>query len=156
MFQKIRVIGHGRLGSALASRLEALGHDLGGEEPELVVFCIPDAAIPEAARGLPVGPWVCHTSGATPLAACAPHVRRFTVHPLQTFRRGGGPTQFDGAWGAVCGETDEARAHATWFASRLGLTPFALSDDRRALYHAGASMASNYLVTLYRAAARAM
>jgi predicted short-subunit dehydrogenase-like oxidoreductase (DUF2520 family) len=38
----------------------------------------------------------------------------------------------------------------------LGLRPFDLADDRRALYHAGASIASNFLVTLYRAAARAV
>jgi predicted short-subunit dehydrogenase-like oxidoreductase (DUF2520 family) len=155
MFQRIRVIGRGRLGSAVASRLEARGCETGGEPPELVVFCVPDGVIAETARALPAGPWVCHMSGATPLAACGPHVRRFTVHPLQTFRRGGGPEQFDGAWGAVSGDTVDARARGAWLALQLGLRPFELADDRRALYHAGATMASNYLVTLYRAATRA-
>ena len=42
---------------------------------------------------------------------------------------------------------------ARWLAETLGLRPFVLADDRRALYHAGAAIASNYLVTLYRAAA---
>ena len=37
-------------------------------------------------------------------------------------------------------------------AETLGLRPFRLDDDRRALYHAGAAIASNYLVTLRRAA----
>ncbi len=37
---------------------------------------------------------------------------------------------------------------------RLGLRPFDLADDVRALYHAGAAIASNYLVTLYRSASR--
>ncbi|MER3488210.1 MAG: hypothetical protein C4307_05600 [Chloroflexota bacterium] len=32
--------------------------------------------------------------------------------------------------------------------------PFPLADGQRALYHAGAVMAANYLVTLYRAASR--
>ena len=37
---------------------------------------------------------------------------------------------------------------------KLGLRPFDLPDDGRALYHAGAMFASGYLVTIYRAAAR--
>jgi predicted short-subunit dehydrogenase-like oxidoreductase (DUF2520 family) len=53
----------------------------------------------------------------------------------------------------VTAETDDGRDRGRWLASTLGLRPFDLADDRRALYHAGAVMASNYLVTLYRAAA---
>ena len=40
---------------------------------------------------------------------------------------------------------------ATLLAETLGLRPFVLADERRALYHAGAALASNYLVTLRRA-----
>jgi predicted short-subunit dehydrogenase-like oxidoreductase (DUF2520 family) len=156
MFENIRVIGRGRLGSALVSRLEARGHAVRDDHPDLIVLCVPDAAIPQAAQTVTPGPWLCHMSGATPLAACYPHVRRFSVHPLQTFTAGGGAAQFDGAWGAITGETPEARARAAWLAGELGLTAFELADDRRALYHAGAALASNYLVTLYRAAARAL
>ena len=50
-------------------------------------------------------------------------------------------------------ESEEARARGLWLAETLGLRPFILADDRRALYHAGASIASNFLVTLYRVAA---
>ncbi len=32
--------------------------------------------------------------------------------------------------------------------------PFALADDKRASYHAGAAIASNFLVTLHRAASQ--
>ncbi len=39
-----------------------------------------------------------------------------------------------------------------WLARTLGLEPFTLADDKRAVYHAGAAIASNYLVTLRRAA----
>jgi predicted short-subunit dehydrogenase-like oxidoreductase (DUF2520 family) len=53
-------------------------------------------------------------------------------------------------------ETDDARAVAEWLASALGLRPFPLADADKPLYHAGAAMASNFLVTLYRAAARLM
>jgi predicted short-subunit dehydrogenase-like oxidoreductase (DUF2520 family) len=34
----------------------------------------------------------------------------------------------------------------------LGLQPFELADDARPLYHAGAAIASSYLVTLHRVA----
>jgi predicted short-subunit dehydrogenase-like oxidoreductase (DUF2520 family) len=74
------------------------------------------------------------------------------MHPLQTFTRSRGPEQLDGAFAAVSGETPEAIAVATELARTLGLEPFELADDRRALYHAGAAVASNYLVTLYRIA----
>ncbi|HLE58797.1 MAG TPA: DUF2520 domain-containing protein, partial [Candidatus Limnocylindria bacterium] len=51
-------------------------------------------------------------------------------------------------------ETGEAAAAANWLAETLGLRPFPLADADKPLYHAGAAMASNFLVTLYRAAAR--
>ncbi len=117
-----------------------------------MLLCVPDRAIAEVAASVPLGPWVAHVSGATPLAALAPHARRFGVHPLQTFTRRRGPEQLDGAWAAVGGESDEARATATWLAETLGLRPFPLEDDQRATYHAGAAIASNYLVTLRHAA----
>ena len=147
MFEKIRVIGRGRLGSALVDRLTARGYDVAEHDVQLVVLCVPDAAIADVAATIDAGPWVCHMSGATPLSACAPHVRRFGVHPLQTFRRGAGAGQFDGAWGAVSGETPEAIARASWFGAALGLHTFEIDDNRRALYHMGATMASSYLVT---------
>ena len=100
------------------------------------------------------GRWVAHVSGATPLSALEPHTRRFGMHPLQTFTRSRGPEQLDGAWAAVSGESDEARAHGRELALTLGLRPFDLDDDARSLYHAGAAIASNYLVTLHRAASR--
>jgi len=153
VFNRINVIGSGRVGSALTARLRERGVAVGDEAPELVLLAVPDTAIAGVARGLQPGPWVAHVSGATPLAALDPHVRRFSVHPLQTFTVRRGAEQFDGAWGAVTGESDEARATATWLAETLGLRPFALDDAARTLYHAGAVFASNYVVTLQRAAA---
>jgi predicted short-subunit dehydrogenase-like oxidoreductase (DUF2520 family) len=52
----------------------------------------------------------------------------------------------------VTAETDEARELGFRLARTLGLEPFALADSKRDAYHAGAAMASNYLVTLRRAA----
>src|SRR5205807_7814352 len=120
---------------------------------ELVLLCVPDTAIREVARGLTPGPWVAHTSGATPLSALEPHERRFSLHPLQTFTRSRGPEQLDGAYAAVTASTDEARALGAWLARLLGLRPFDLADADRTLYHTAAAIASNYLVTLYRIAA---
>jgi predicted short-subunit dehydrogenase-like oxidoreductase (DUF2520 family) len=117
-----------------------------------VLLCVPDRAIAEVAASIEPGPWVAHVSGGTPLVALDPHRRRFSVHPLQTFTHERGPEQLDGAWAAVTGESPEAVTAGVELAELLGLRPFVLADDRRALYHAGAAMASNYLVTLRRAA----
>ena len=153
MFDRVHVIGSGRVGSAVTARLRECGVAVGADDPQLVVLCVPDGAIAEVARGLAPGPWVAHVSGATPLAALAPHERRFSVHPLQTFTVRRGAEQFDGAWAAVTGETEESLATATSLAEALGLRPFELADADRTLYHAGAVFASNYVVTLERAAA---
>jgi predicted short-subunit dehydrogenase-like oxidoreductase (DUF2520 family) len=117
-----------------------------------VLLCVPDRAIAEVAHGIEPGPWVAHVSGATSLAALAPHRRRFSLHPLQTFTHGRGAEQLDGAYAAVTAETAEARALGDELARSLGLKPFELADEKRTLYHAGASFASTYLVTLYRTA----
>jgi predicted short-subunit dehydrogenase-like oxidoreductase (DUF2520 family) len=149
---RIHVIGSGRVGSAVAARLRERCIAVGADDPELVLLCVPDTAIAEVAATLEPGPWVAHVSGATPLASLAPHTRRFTVHPLQTFTLARGPEQLDGAWAAVTAETAAARATGFWLAETLGLTPFELADAARTLYHAGAVFASNYVVTLQRAA----
>ncbi len=123
-----------------------------GPPADLVLLCVPDAAIAEVARGVAPGPWVAHVSGATTLDALEPHTRRFSVHPLQTLTTERGAEQLDDAWAAVTGETEEARQTATWLARTLGLRPFVLADADRPLYHAAAVIAGNYLVTLYRTA----
>lgn len=155
MFSSIAVVGRGRAGSAIAGRLQEK-YLLAGSpaDAELVLLCVPDSAIGEVARTIAPGPWVAHVSGGTPLAALDPHTSRFSVHPLQTFTRARGPEQLDGAWAAVTGADDEARARGRWLATTLGLRPFEVADEWRVLYHAGAAIASNYLVTLYRAAER--
>ena len=157
MFSAVKVIGRGRVGGAVHARLSEQGlaaGGAGGKDADLVLLCVPDSAIADAAAAILPGPWIAHVSGATPLTALAGHERRFGLHPLQTFTRARGPEQLDGAWGAVTAEHDAARERAHWLAGRLGLRPFDIRDESRVLYHAGAAMASNFLVTLYRAAAR--
>lgn len=159
MFSSVRVIGTGRAGGAVAARLRELGLEVktGREvaaDADLVILAVPDGAIREVAPSLAIGPWVAHLSGATTLDALDPHERRFSVHPLQTLTTERGAEQLDGAWGAITAETDDAMARARWLAEQLGLRAFPLRDADRPLYHAAAVIAGNFLVTLYRSAAR--
>ncbi len=159
MIGSVHVVGSGRAGTALAGRLRDAGLAVtSGREidpsAELVLIAVPDAVIGEVAQAVPIGPWVAHVSGATSVTALSPHERRFSLHPLQTLTTDRGPEQLEGAWAALTFETPEAGATAQWLAERLGLQPFVLADADKALYHAGAAMASNFLVTLYRVAAR--
>jgi predicted short-subunit dehydrogenase-like oxidoreductase (DUF2520 family) len=156
MIERIQIVGaRGRVGSTVSARLAERGIALDSPAPELILLCVPDRAIAEVAAATPVGPWIAHVSGATPLDALAPHTRRFGLHPLQSFSKERGPEQLDGVWGAVTAETEDARTIGRWLAGTLGLLPFDLDDDKRAAYHAGAAVASNYFVTL-RAAARSL
>jgi predicted short-subunit dehydrogenase-like oxidoreductase (DUF2520 family) len=154
MFKSVMVVGRGRLGTAVVERLTERGVLVREHDAELVLLCVPDTAIAQLAGELEPGPWIAHVSGATPLRALDPHVDRFGVHPLQTFTRRRGAEQLDGAWAAVTAEGEEARVRGFWLAETLGLRPFELDDEQRAAYHAGAAIASNYLVTLFRAASR--
>ena len=155
MIERVNVIGAGRVGSAVSARLRERGVGVGEDDPDVVLLCVPDAAISDVARCLTPGrAWVGHVSGATALGALEPHARRFSLHPLQSFDRSGDPAQLDGTWAAISGESGEALAVARELAETLGLHPFELADSDRTLYHAGAVFASNYLVTLQRAAVR--
>ena len=159
MIKTICVVGAGRVGSAIAARLgergvavAVAGRELQVGPADLIVLCVPDGAIAAVAGAIPPGPWIAHTSGATGLAALAPHTRRLSLHPLQTFTRARGAEQLDGAFAAITAESPAALAVARELASLLGLEPFTLADADRAAYHAGAAIASNYLVALHRAA----
>ncbi len=159
MFDSIHLVGEGRAGTVLAARLRERGQSVTiGRVPEiraqLVILAVPDRVVGEVARGIEPGPWVCHVSGATPLAALGPHERRFSVHPLQTLTTERGAEQLDGAWSAISGETDDALARARWLAETLGLRPFEIADADRTLYHAAAVIGGNFLVTLHAVAVR--
>ncbi len=159
-FQSVAIVGAGRLGSALAGALDAAGiaveGPLGrGKQPhaEIVLLCVPDAEIVAAASHIGAARYVGHVSGATPLTALTPAAGdAFGLHPLQTFAGGEQPDAFEGAGAAVAGTTPEALAVARELAERLGMVPIEISDAERAAYHAAASIASNFLVTLQAAA----
>jgi predicted short-subunit dehydrogenase-like oxidoreductase (DUF2520 family) len=152
VIESVKVIGAGRVGSAVKARLDERGIDE-RDGAEVILLCVPDAAIADVARGLAPGHgWIGHTSGATPLSTLDPHTRRFGLHPLRSFTRARGAEQLDGAPAAVTAETDEAREIGFELARLLGLEPFALAEEDRVLYHAGAVIAASYLVALQRAA----
>jgi predicted short-subunit dehydrogenase-like oxidoreductase (DUF2520 family) len=142
------------MGRALTAALE-LGEPLGrgadAAHADAVLLAVPDAEIADAAAAIAPGPLVGHVSGATTLAPLAPH-EAFSLHPLMTVTGDG--ASFAGATAAVAGSTDRALRVATELAGRLGLRPVEVADADRAAYHAAASMASNFLVTLEGAAER--
>jgi len=161
-FQSACVVGAGRVGKTVAARLEehiptrSIGRELDVGNADLVVVCVPDRAISEVAHAIEPGPWIAHTSGASSLTALDPHVRRFSLHPLQTFSQDLGAEQLDGSWAAISGESERALEAARELAGLLGVTPFVLDDEDRPLYHAAAQFASAYLVTLHDVAAELM
>jgi predicted short-subunit dehydrogenase-like oxidoreductase (DUF2520 family) len=156
----VAIVGAGRMGRALASamigaELDVIGplnRGTDGNGAGIVLLCVPDGAIAEAARGIAPGRLVGHCSGLSTLAPLAPH-EAFSMHPLMTVS-GNASVSFAGAGCAVAGSTERARGVAIALAERLRMKPFDVADADRAIYHAAASMASNYLVTLEGAAER--
>jgi predicted short-subunit dehydrogenase-like oxidoreductase (DUF2520 family) len=157
----IAIVGAGRLGSALAAALSAVGRPvlgpLGrGEDVSgatTVLLCVPDADIAAAAATIARGPLVGHCSGATGLEVLAPH-EAFSLHPLMTVPAGAGADVLAGAGCAVDGSTARALAAAEALAAALGMRATRVAEEDRAAYHAAASIASNFLVTLEDAAER--
>jgi len=157
----VAVVGAGRLGIAIAAALSVsdafvvtgpLGRGARPDRVDAVLLCVPDAEIAAAAAQIPPGPAVGHCSGATGLDVLAPHPDAFSLHPLMTVTAAG--AQFADAGAAVCGSTAHAERIAVELAGALGMRPFELADADRAAYHAAASIASNFLITLEAAAER--
>ncbi len=152
------VIGPGRAGHAFATALTERGwqlHALLGRgddlrnaaaEADIVLLAVPDGQIAAVAQAVVPGPAaVVHLSGATGLDALAPHRNRGSVHPLVSL-----PDPETGARrlaeDAVFAVDGHPAAEAV--VTALGGTAVSVPDDRRALYHATAAVASNHLVVL--------
>jgi len=163
---RLAVVGRGRLGTALAAALgEArastglrryevigpLGRGTDGSGADAVLLCVPDQQIRTAASEIRPGSLVGHCSGATGLDPLSPH-EAFSLHPLMTVTRDG--ASFAGAGAAIAGSTPRALALAGELAAALGLRAVEVADADRGAYHAAASIASNFLVTLEAAAER--
>jgi predicted short-subunit dehydrogenase-like oxidoreductase (DUF2520 family) len=154
------IVGAGRLGTALAAALRAsglvidgpLGRGIDPVGAGAVLLCVPDAEIAAAAARVPPGVLAGHCSGANGLGVLDGH-EAFSLHPLTTVTVGG-MARFAGAGAAVAGSTPRALAFAHELAIRLGMRATVVEDADRAAYHAAASIASNFLVTLEAAAER--
>jgi predicted short-subunit dehydrogenase-like oxidoreductase (DUF2520 family) len=158
-YARLAIVGRGRLGSALAASLADAGYDVTGPlgrgaDPvaaDAVLLCVPDGEIARAAERLSPGPLVGHCSGASSLRVLEPH-EAFAFHPLMTVTTAG--ASFAGAGAAVAGSSARALAFARKLAVALGCKPFEIADQDRPAYHAAASIASNFLITLEAAAER--
>jgi predicted short-subunit dehydrogenase-like oxidoreductase (DUF2520 family) len=156
----LAIVGDGRLGRALAAAFRdarfavqgPLGRGADGAGADIVLLCVPDSDIASAAAAVRPGPFVGHCSGATGLDPLAAHEKAFSLHPLMSVTRQG--AAFAGAGAAIAGTTARAREVAIGLAEALGMRPVAVCAEDRVAYHAAASMASNYLITLEAAAER--
>ena len=154
-------MGAGRLGTAITAALRQAGISVAGPlgrdddhpaDSDVILLCVGDAAIRDAAATIAPGPLVGHCSGATGLEALGRH-EGFSLHPLLTVARGG-RTSFMGVGCAVAGRTPRALATAHGLAEALGMRAVEVADADRVAYHAAASIASNFIVTLEGAAER--
>ncbi len=161
---RIAIVGDGRLGNALAHALVATdvaaagdtlsvggpfgrGAELGSFD--VVLLCVPDAEIANAAAAAAPGPIVGHCSGATGLEPLHPH-EAFSLHPLMTVTETGG--DFTGATAAIDASSSRAFSVAEELALALRMETIRVEPEDRSAYHAAASIASNFLVTLEAAA----
>jgi predicted short-subunit dehydrogenase-like oxidoreductase (DUF2520 family) len=157
----VAIIGRGRVGRAMSAGLRRAGimvHGPFGHSPAIgdvdaVLLCVPDAQIAVAAAALPGGSVVGHCSGASGLEVLAAH-EAFSLHPLMTITSEDDDPPFPGAGAAVAGATAHALAVAIALAEALELTPIEVAPEDRGAYHAAASIASNFLITLEAAAER--
>jgi predicted short-subunit dehydrogenase-like oxidoreductase (DUF2520 family) len=155
----LAIVGQGRLGSALTAALRdaarpidgPLARGADGAGADAVLLCVPDDQIAAAASLIAPGRLVGHCSGATGLDALAPH-EAFSLHPLMTVTADG--ARFEGAGAAIAGSTPRALQLAKSLADTLGMRPVEIRDADRAAYHAAASIASNFLITLEAGAER--
>lgn len=157
---RLRVIGPGRAGGALALALGRAGWDvvglLGRGEPvagaldgtDLLVVATPDAAVAEVAAAVEPSDRavIAHLAGSLGLDALGAHLRRAGLHPLVALPSPeiGASRLAGGAWFAVAGDPLVERAVAD-----LGGRSFTVADHDRARYHAAAVVASNHLVALF-------
>ncbi len=156
---RVAVIGRGRVGTALAAALEHAGTRVGGPFGRgadgsgfgAILLCVPDSEIAAAGALIARGRFVGHCSGATGLEVLAGH-EAFSMHPLMTVTAAG--AQFTGAGAAIAGSSRAALALARRLATALGMVPVEVAAADRTAYHAAASIASNFVVTIEAAAER--
>src|SRR5690606_8784645 len=171
----VAIVGYGRLGKALAHSLSRAGASVRvwtptvrgrggegigvfeGEKPsgfpsgEIVLLAVSDRAIEAVAEDLEVreGQIVAHLSGAAGLdvlrSASSRGAEVGSLHPLLAVPAGA--ASLPEGFAAVDG-SDEARRALEELARAIGLRPFHVPAEMRAVFHAAASRAANGLVAL--------
>ncbi len=184
---KVGVIGAGTVGSTVAIKLHAKGHEIAGvnsrressaahlakrvnsqaltaqrviEESEIILIATPDRVIAPLVRELSAffrpGQTAIHFSGSLPSSVMAPArlqgAKVLSVHPLQSFASVEVALEsLQGTHFAVEGDDPELGLKLV---QDLGGIPHLYQAERKTLYHAGACVASNYLVVLAEIAVR--
>jgi predicted short-subunit dehydrogenase-like oxidoreductase (DUF2520 family) len=160
----VGVLGRGGAAAA-AGRLHTAVLDWDQLLPaaDLLVVGVRDDAIGEiagrlATRAIGVRAAV-HLSGSVSVGALAPLAESGLAtggfHPLQSLPDPDtGAQRLAGAWVGITAADPALHAVLSDLAGSLDMTAFELSDDRRALYHAGASAAANYVVACLALAER--
>ena len=181
MSVELAIIGAGRTGRALGRLARAAGYAIGpivcrtrahaeeavrfigggraGTAPEgseLTLLAVPDGEIVAAAREarLPKGAVLAHTCAAYPAELLRPHGPAGAIHPLRSFADPArAAEQFAGTACAIDGDPETVDALER-LARSIGGLPLRVRSDRKALYHAGAVFASNYVVAALESALR--
>ncbi|HKW58412.1 MAG TPA: Rossmann-like and DUF2520 domain-containing protein [Candidatus Dormibacteraeota bacterium] len=125
----------------------------------ILFLAVPDSAVPEMAARIaamrpPVGLSVVHLSGALGLEALAPVAAAGSFHPLQSFPFPRPPEAFRGITIAVDATVSPLRRRLEALARALGATPRRVTSDQRAVYHAAAVFASNFVDVVIEEAVR--
>jgi predicted short-subunit dehydrogenase-like oxidoreductase (DUF2520 family) len=168
----IAIVGAGRLGTALASRLTEADYNVAiisrkkkpkpvEQSADVTWFCVPDSEIARAAAGLLGQEWnsrvAFHSSGVLTSDVLAVLRRKgasvASVHPLMTFVRGSIP-QLKGVPFFVEGNQPALRV-ARNIVRNLGGTAVSLRKHDKAAYHAFATMICPLLVSLLAASEEA-
>jgi len=152
---RVRIVGAGRAGGSFATALTQAGHQAElvhrdhpdpGAGVDLVLCCVPDAAVGSLVGSWPVhaGTVVAHCAGSLGLEPLGAHPRVASLHPLVSLPDPDtGAERLRGAWFAVAGDPLVSDLVAS-----LGGTAVEVGDPDRATYHAAAVVASNHLVAL--------
>ena len=155
--ETLTVVGKGRVGSTVSAALTRRGFSFIGPTGRgdtvtttVALLCVPDGAIGPLAATLGPEIAVGHCSGATGLAVLG-HGDSFSVHPLTTVV--GGVDDLVGMPAAIDSTSPRAAAVVGGLVDLLELRPFEVADEDRVAYHAAASFAANFLVTVESAAA---
>lgn len=149
----IAIVGRGKLGTALAAALRDAGLTVLGPlgrgatfgDSRVAILCVPDREITNVVRSVPSGMLVAHCSGVSSLAAFEGR-EGFGFHPLLSVTPE--TKSFAGVGCAVQASSERGRKVCSTIVNALGMVPFELDETLRPLYHAAASVGSNYVLAV--------